>query len=102
MLGPHIPVRIAPDSHHSANRNPTTIMITPPLCACVVRVRLDPSSDTALFGITEDRCCMIVCTALAPASRLNAPSATSNGDGLARNALEATAEASFGTLSANA
>ena len=30
---------------------------------------------------------MMVCTALGPANRLNAPSATSSADGIARNAL---------------
>jgi hypothetical protein len=70
MFAAHMTVRIAAESDHSASTNPTTIMTTPPLWAWVVRARLDPSSVTALFGITEDRWLMIVCTACGPASRL--------------------------------
>ncbi len=87
MLVAHITVCIAPESDHSARTTPTTIMITPPPWVWVVRVSVCPSSVTALFGITEERWRMMVSTAPGPANTLNAPSATSSADGIARNAL---------------
>ena len=76
----------APESVHSASRLPTAIMMTPPLCIWVVRVRLSPSRSTALCGMTVERWSRIVDTASGPAKTLKAPTATSSVDGMARNA----------------
>ena len=86
MLSAHIRFCIAPVSDQKASTPPMlSTLIAVPLC-CVMFLRLPSSRVVACPGTIPLSLPTSVVTAWGPATRLKSPTATSNADGIARNA----------------
>ena len=93
-------VVIAPVVDHTARMSPA-IVVTTPCAGCSSRLRrLDPTRFAACTGITRARWCINEVIAAGPAASVNTPTTTSKTDGMAKKALNASADASIVPLSA--
>ncbi len=98
-FSPQTAVCTAPISDHTANASPRTTITPPPAIERATFRRFERSSDCASAGMTPSSLPTRSDTPEGPLISVRSPSPTSNADGIAKNALNATPLATLDMLS---